>query len=61
MQDKSAEYQKTWEFLNRRMEDGVSIQNIFNDSDQKTKNVTQAVGSAFKTVQNTMNIIIITA
>lgn len=48
LQDKSPEHKSTWEFLSRRMEDGVHVQDFLSASDPK--NVGRALGSAFETV-----------
>lgn len=50
LQDKSTERQDTWQFLMRRIEDGVHVQDMLNTSEDRTKNVAHAVGSAFQTV-----------
>lgn len=50
MQDNSPDHKNTWEFLGRRMEDGVHIQEFLSSSDERTRNVGRAVGSAFETV-----------
>lgn len=50
LQDKSKDHQDTWHFLSRRIEDGVQVQEMLNTSEDTTKNVAHAVGSAFQTV-----------
>lgn len=50
LQDKSKDHQETWEFLRRRIDDGVHVQEVLNASEDTTKNVAHAVGSAFQTV-----------
>lgn len=50
LQDKSPDHKNTWEFLARRMEDGAHIQEFLSTSDERTRNVGRAVGSAFETV-----------
>lgn len=50
LQDRSKDRQDTWQFLNRRIEDGVHVQEVLNASEGTTKNVAHAVGSAFQTV-----------
>lgn len=50
LQDKSTDRQDTWQFLMRRIEDGVHVQDMLNTSEDRTKNVAHAVGSAFQTV-----------
>lgn len=52
LQDKSADHKNTWEFLARRMEDGVQIQEFLSTSDERTRNVGRALGSAFETVMH---------
>lgn len=50
LQDKSKDHEDTWEFLHRRIEDGVHLQEVLNTSEESTRNVAHAVGSAFETV-----------
>lgn len=50
LQDKSKDREETWQFLNRRIEDGVHVQEVLSTSEDTTKNVAHAVGSAFETV-----------
>lgn len=50
LQDKSIDRQDTWEFLRRRIEDGVHVQEVLSASEDTTRNVANAVGSAFVTV-----------
>lgn len=50
LQDKSVDYTETWEFLARRMEEGNQLQSVLALSDEKTKNMTKALNSAFLTV-----------
>lgn len=50
LQDKTKDREDTWQFLNRRIEDGVHVQEVLNTSEESTRNVAQAVGSAFVTV-----------
>lgn len=56
LQDKSPEHKQTWEFLERRMDEGLQIQEFFLNSDQKTKSMAQALGSAFQTARNILGI-----
>lgn len=56
LQDKSPGYQQTWEFLERRMEEGIQIQEFLSTSDQKTKTVAKALGSAFQTARNILGL-----
>lgn len=51
LNDKSPDHKNTWEFLARRMEDGVHIQEFLGKSDVRTKNVGRVLGSAFETVR----------
>lgn len=51
IQDKSPNFEETWKFLDRRVEDAIHIQGVLNISDQ-AKNVSDAVGSAFTTVSD---------
>lgn len=57
LQDKSIDRQETWEFLKRRIEDGVHVQEVLNASEDTTRNVAHAVGSAFQTVLLVNNIV----
>ncbi|XP_055301489.1 ubiquinone biosynthesis protein COQ9, mitochondrial [Sitodiplosis mosellana] len=56
LQDKSPNHQQTWEFLERRMDEGIQIQEFLSDSDQKTKTMANALGSAFQTARNILGI-----
>lgn len=56
LQDKSPNHQQTWEFLERRMDEGIQIQEFLSNSDQKTKTVANALGSAFQTARNILGI-----
>lgn len=56
LQDKSPGHQQTWEFLERRMEEGIQIQEFLSSSDQKTKTVAKALGSAFQTARNILGV-----
>lgn len=56
LQDKSPDHKQTWEFLERRMDEGIQIQEFFLNSDQKTKTMAQALGSAFQTARNILGI-----
>lgn len=56
LQDKSPDHQQTWDFLERRMDEGIQIQEFFLNSDQKTKSMAQALGSAFQTARNILGI-----
>lgn len=56
LQDKSPEHQKTWEFLERRMDEGIQIQEFLSTSDQKTQKMAQALASAFQTARNILGI-----
>lgn len=50
IQDKSPNYEETWKFLDRRIEDAIHIQGVLSISDQATTNMSNALGSAFTTV-----------
>lgn len=56
LQDKSADHQKTWEFLERRVDEGIQLQEFLINSDQKTKTVTKALGNVFQTARNVLGI-----
>lgn len=56
LQDKSADYQKTWEFLERRVDEGIQVQEFLINSDQKTKTVTKALDNVFQTARNILGI-----
>lgn len=56
IQDKSPDHRDTWEFLHRRMDEGIQIQEFLITSDQKTRIVTKALGSAFQTARNILGI-----
>ena len=50
LQDSTPGFEETWKFLERRMEEGNQLQKVLAISDEKTKNMTKALGSAFLTV-----------
>lgn len=56
LQDKSPDHQQTWEFLQRRMDEGIQIQEFLSTSDQKTKTMAKALDSAFQTARNILGI-----
>lgn len=56
LQDKSPGHQQTWEFLERRMDEGIQIQEFLSTSDQKTQTMAKALGSAFQTARNILGI-----
>lgn len=56
LQDKSPDHQQTWEFLERRMNDGIQVQEFLSASDQKTQTMAKALGSAFQTARNILGI-----
>lgn len=56
LQDSSLGHQKTWEFLERRMDEGMQIQEFLSTSDQKTKTMAKALGSAFQTARNILGL-----
>lgn len=43
-------HQSTWEFLDRRMAEAHQLQAVLSMSDEKSRNVSQALTSAFSTV-----------
>lgn len=56
LQDKSTDHQQTWEFLERRMDEGIQIQEFLGNSDNKTKKMANALGSAFQTARNILGL-----
>lgn len=52
LQDKSKDKAETWDFLNRRIEDGVHVQEVLSTSEGTARNAAHAVGSAFITVSS---------
>lgn len=56
LQDKSPAHQQTWEFLERRMDEGIQIQELLSQSDEKTKIVAKAFNSAFQTARNILGV-----
>lgn len=56
LQDNSPGHQQTWDFLERRMDEGIQIQEFLSTSDQKTKTVAKALGSAFQTARNILGL-----
>lgn len=56
LQDKSPGHQQTWEFLERRMDEGIQIQEFLSSSDQKTQTIAKALGSAFQTARNILGV-----
>lgn len=56
LQDKSADHQKTWEFLERRVDEGIQVQEFLINSEQTTKTVTKALDNVFQTARNILGI-----
>lgn len=56
LQDKSADHQKTWEFLERRVDEGIQVQEFLINSEHKTKTVTKALDNVFQTARNVLGI-----
>lgn len=56
LQDQSVDYAATWTFLERRMDEGLQIQEFLSASDQKAQLVVKTVGSAFETARNILGI-----
>lgn len=56
LQDKSPGYKNTWEFLERRMDEAIQIQEFLITSEQTTKTMGKALGSAFHTARNILGI-----
>lgn len=56
LQDKSPEHADTWTFLERRMDEGIQIQEFLSTTDQKTQTVAKALGSAFQTARNMLGV-----
>jgi ubiquinone biosynthesis protein COQ9 len=56
LQDTSPDFIKTWEFLDRRIEDGVYIHNYIDNSGETTKNVQRSLTTAFETARNILGV-----
>lgn len=56
LQDKSVDHQKTWEFLERRVDEGIQLQEFLINSEQTTKTVTKALDNVFQTARNVLGI-----
>lgn len=56
LQDQSPGHQKSWEFLDGRMDEAIHIQEFLNTSDQKTQIMARALGSAFQTARNILGV-----
>lgn len=50
LQDISADYDNTWQFLERRIEDASKIQDVIAKTDGATQNIQQTFGAVFTTV-----------
>lgn len=50
LQDSSMGHQETWQFLERRLEEGYQLQAVLAMSDEKTKHLKTSLNSAFLTV-----------
>lgn len=50
LQDASMNHKNTWEFLERRMEEGNQLQQLLDTSEGSTRNVSAALTTAFSTV-----------
>lgn len=55
-QDNSVDHADTWQFLERRMDEAIQIQEFLSVSDQKAQLVTRTLGSAFETARNILGI-----
>lgn len=51
LQDKSPNCENTWKFLRHRLDEGKAILSFLSDSEEKTKKITNTLGSAFTTVK----------
>lgn len=56
IQDDSADHSATWTFLERRIDDGLKIQEFLSGSDKKAQSVAKKLGSAFETARNVLGI-----
>jgi len=52
IQDKSMDYQKTWTFLDRRIEDAVHLYAVLAQTETTTTHMQRAISTAFTTVVN---------
>lgn len=56
LQDSSAEFEKTWTFLERRMEEASLVHEFLVKSEDATHHLQNAVGSAFTTARNILGL-----
>ncbi|XP_058833692.1 ubiquinone biosynthesis protein COQ9, mitochondrial-like isoform X2 [Topomyia yanbarensis] len=56
LQDHSADYEKTWKFLDRRMEEASLVHDFLVKSEDATSHLQSAVGSAFSTARNILGL-----
>lgn len=52
VQDSSADYEATWKFLERRIEDASVVHNVMMQTDDLLKNLQNATSSGFATVSS---------
>ena len=57
IQDKSPGFQDTWQFLDRRLEEGIHIQELLADTESNAKQVKKTLGSVFSTVSLIRNLL----
>ncbi|XP_055603723.1 ubiquinone biosynthesis protein COQ9, mitochondrial-like isoform X2 [Uranotaenia lowii] len=56
MQDSSPDFEKTWKFLERRMEEATLVHDFLLKSEDATMHLQNAVGSAFSTARNILGL-----
>ncbi|XP_058456689.1 ubiquinone biosynthesis protein COQ9, mitochondrial-like [Malaya genurostris] len=56
MQDNSIDYEKTWQFLKRRMEEASVVHDFLIKSEGATSHLQNAVGSAFSTARTILGL-----
>lgn len=56
LQDSSVNYENTWKFLDRLIQDGKSLQTAYSFTDQTTRDIVHIANSTFKTVRNILGI-----
>lgn len=56
LQDSSSNYENTWKFLERRIADASVVHDVLVQSEMATKDLSQAVASAFITARNILGL-----
>lgn len=56
LQDNSTDYEKTWKFLERRIEEASVVHDFLVKSEDATAHIQNAVGSAFSTARNILGL-----